>query len=117
MLQHHQISLPHENAGSLSLYQWQNEVSERPVLHWAHANGFNGRTYDPLLSPLAAQFDVYAWDARGHGLSTFAAEPKKMTGWDIYGRDLIALVEHLAEIGRAHVRTPVTSLSRMPSSA
>ena len=77
MLQHHQISLPHENAGSLSLYQWQNEVSERPVLHWAHANGFNGRTYDPLLSPLAAQFDVYAWDARGHGLSTFAAEPKK----------------------------------------
>ena len=58
MLQHHQISLPHENAGSLSLYQWQNEVSERPVLHWAHANGFNGRTYDPLLSPLAAQFDV-----------------------------------------------------------
>jgi pimeloyl-ACP methyl ester carboxylesterase len=97
MLQHHQISLPHENAGSLSLYQWENEVSERPVLHWAHANGFNGRTYDPLLSPLAAQFDVYAWDARGHGLSTFAAEPKKMTGWDIYGRDLIALVEHLAE--------------------
>ena len=97
MLQHSQISLPHDDAGSVSLYQWQNEVSDRPVLHWAHANGFNGRTYDPLLSPLAAQFDVYAWDARGHGLTTLTAEPKKMTGWDIYGRDLIALVEQLAD--------------------
>lgn len=97
MFQHSQIALPHDHSGTVSLYQWHNEVADRPVLHWAHANGFNGRTYDPLLSPLAAQFDVYAWDARGHGLSTLTAEPKKMTGWDIYGRDLIALVEQLAE--------------------
>ena len=39
----------------------------RPVLHWAHANGFNGQTYAPLLAPLAERFDIYAWDARGHG--------------------------------------------------
>ena len=97
MLHQSQISLPHDGSGALSLYQWQNQVSDRPVLHWAHANGFNGRTYDPLLAPLAAQCDVYAWDARGHGLTTLAAEPSKMSGWDIYGRDLIALLERLAE--------------------
>lgn len=105
MLQHSQLSLPHDGTGSVSLYHWQDmgqeagqeKASDRPVLHWAHANGFNGRTYEPLLTPLADMFDIYAWDARGHGLTTLEAEPEKMTGWDIYGRDLIALLEQLAE--------------------
>jgi pimeloyl-ACP methyl ester carboxylesterase len=96
MLQHSFVSLPHDKAGDVSLYQWQNQLSERPVLHWAHANGFNGRTYDPLLAPLAAHFDIYAWDARGHGQTTLTAEPPQMTGWDIYGRDLIGVIEQLA---------------------
>ena len=58
------FALPHDNSGHLALYHWQNKVSDRPVLHWAHANGFNGHTYRPLLTPLADKFDIYAWDAR-----------------------------------------------------
>ena len=97
MLHQSTFTLPHDNSGTLALYQWQETVSERPVLHWAHANGFNGRTYEPLLTPLAEQFDIYAWDARGHGHTDLCAQSENMTGWDIYGRDLIALIEHLAD--------------------
>ena len=91
------FTLPHDNSGHMALYHWQDAPSDRPVLHWAHVNGFNGRTYEPLLTPLAAKFDIYAWDARGHGRTNVSAAPAKMTGWDIYGRDLIALIEHLAD--------------------
>ncbi len=77
----------------LSFCHWSAE--KRPVLLWAHANGFNGETYAPLLAPLQGQFDIYAWDARGHGHSTLPAEPAQMTGWHIYRDDMIALVEHL----------------------
>lgn len=97
MIQHSALSLPHDASGQVSLYHWQDTPSERPVLHWAHANGFNGRTYEPLLTPLADKFDLYAWDARGHGRTKLRAEPREMTGWDIYGRDLIGLAEHLAD--------------------
>ena len=56
-----------------------------------------GALMSRFLTPLAARFDIYAWDARGHGRTSVSAKPAKMTGWDIYGRDLIALIEHLAE--------------------
>ncbi len=96
-MNHSELTLPHDKSGTLSLYSWADAPRERPVLHWAHANGFNGHTYAPLLTPLAAQFDIYAWDARGHGRTNWTAEPEKMSGWDIYARDLIALLEHLHE--------------------
>jgi pimeloyl-ACP methyl ester carboxylesterase len=66
-------------------------------LHWAHANGFNAQTYGPLLAPLAGDFDVYAADARGHGLSTLAADPAQYPGWTQYRNDLISVVEHLCD--------------------
>ena len=72
-------------------------AAKKPVLHWAHANGFNGETYTPLLQPLADRFEVYAADARGHGFSTLPADPSAMTGWDIYRDDLIPFIEHLAD--------------------
>ena len=85
--------------GELSVCQWRQaaEGEKKPVLHWAHANGFNGQTYAPLLEPLQNKFDVYAWDARGHGRTKLPAEPKTMTGWNIYADDLEHLISHLAE--------------------
>jgi pimeloyl-ACP methyl ester carboxylesterase len=85
--------------GELSVCQWRQaaEGKKKPVLHWAHANGFNGQTYAPLLEPLQNKFDVYAWDARGHGRTKLPAEPKTMTGWNIYADDLEHLISHLAE--------------------
>ncbi len=41
-----------------------------PALIWAHANGFNAGCYLPLLRRLSAHFQVFAYDARGHGASS-----------------------------------------------
>ena len=89
--------------GDISICHWSADrpthqsVSGKPVLHWAHANGFNAQTYGPLLAPLAGDFDVYAADARGHGLSTLAADPAQYPGWTRYRNDLISVVEHLCD--------------------
>jgi pimeloyl-ACP methyl ester carboxylesterase len=91
--------------GLMSVCHWPGADSgaKKPVLHWAHANGFNGETYTPLLQPLADHFEVYASDARGHGFSTLPAEPSAMTGWDIYRDDLIPYIEHLADKAGAKI--------------
>ena len=34
--------------GDISICHWS--AHGKPVLHWAHANGFNAQTYDPLLA-------------------------------------------------------------------
>ena len=88
--------------GALSVCRWcdmPDAVSDRPILHWAHANGFNAQTYDPLLAPLEDKFDIYACDARGHGHSTLSADPQAMSSWYIYRDDLETLVAHLAAQG------------------
>ncbi len=81
--------------GEISLCHWS--AKGKPVLHWAHANGFNAQTYGPLLAPLAGDFDVYAADARGHGFSTLAADPASYPGWAQYRNDLIGVLEHLCD--------------------
>ena len=87
----HQSTHPSKHQSELQ------STSGKPVLHWAHANGFNAQTYGPLLAPLAEDFDVYAADARGHGLSTLAADPVQYPGWTQYRDDLISVVEHLCD--------------------
>ena len=85
----------HRDDGDISVCHWA--APGKPVLHWAHANGFNAQTYDPLLAPLAGDFDVYAADARGHGFSTLTADPAHYPGWDRYRDDLIFVLEHLCD--------------------
>ena len=84
--------------GDISVCHWGDGLGgEKQVLHWAHANGFNGPTYDPLLAPLAERYDIHAWDARGHGMSTLPADPKHMKSWYIYRDDLEQLIVHMAD--------------------
>ncbi len=67
-----------------------------PALHFAHANGFCGRTYRKLLAPLAGTVELFAWDARGHGRTTAPADPAMLSGdWCVHRDDLAAFVEHL----------------------
>jgi len=40
-----------------------------PALIFAHANGFNAGCYRPFLARLSKHFQVFAYDARGHGRS------------------------------------------------
>ncbi len=71
---------------------------DRPVdLVFSHANGFNARTYRSLLSPLTAEFRIFAIDLRGHGATTLPADPEAHGGWNMFRDDLLAFVDAIAE--------------------
>ena len=84
----------------LSVCFWKGPA-DAPILHWAHANGFNGLTYDKLLSKLVGKFNVYAWDTPGYGMSEkgpFYDEVNPILG---YSYDLEALIN---ELNKKHYR-------------
>lgn len=76
----------------ITVWRWPQHRS-RPTLHWAHATGFHGRTYAPMLDVLAEHCNVMAWDMRGHGASARAGVLDGFRGWPTYYDDLCALVE------------------------
>lgn len=76
----------------IAIWRWPSKPG-RPTLHWAHATGFHGRAYGPLLDALAAQCNVLAWDMRGHGASAAAGDLARFRGWPTYYDDLCAWVE------------------------
>tara|TARA_B100001939_G_scaffold339027_1_gene345301 strand:+ start:1149 stop:2033 length:885 start_codon:yes stop_codon:yes gene_type:complete len=78
------------------LWRWP-QSDGRPTLHWAHATGFHGRLYRPLLDELAGDCNVLAWDMRGHGASAEAADIATFRGWETYYQDLTAWLERLDE--------------------
>ncbi len=85
--------------GAVSFLEWK-QGRHQPALHFAHANGFNGMTYNRLLSPLAGRFHIRAWDARGHGATRLLANPADHRRWTIFRDDLIRFVENfVAEAG------------------
>ncbi len=66
-----------------------------PVMHWAHANGFNGPTYHFLLESLSKHCTVYAWDARKHGGTQGVSKPVKEKIFQTYSNDLQSVIETL----------------------
>lgn len=65
----------------------------RPVdLVFAHANGFNARTYRTLLQPLSSALRIWAPDLRGHGRTRLPAAPQGRRSWRDHRDDLIALL-------------------------
>ncbi|MEX2250287.1 MAG: alpha/beta hydrolase [Parvibaculum sp.] len=78
--------------GAISFLEWDDGAG-KPPLHFAHANGFSGGTYRRLLAPLAGEFHIRAWDARGHGSTTLPADPARHRNWYVYRDDLIAMAE------------------------
>jgi pimeloyl-ACP methyl ester carboxylesterase len=75
--------------GSVSQLVWD---ADAPVLHFAHANGFNAQTYRGLLEPLVGPLRIAASDARGHGFTTLPATPGLAQGWTIFRDDLDSIV-------------------------
>lgn len=67
----------------------------RATVHFLHATGFNAQTYRRLFEALDAALDVYAMDARGHGLTTARARPRRLRSWAPFRRDLEAFIETL----------------------
>ena len=84
---------------SFSVLAWEHADADAPVVHFSHANGFNGYAYRRLLSPLAPHMRIYAWDARGHGFTTAQADPAMLQSWHRYRDDLEALVEAIGVPG------------------
>jgi len=82
--------------GAVSCLSWKGDG---PVLHFAHANGFNAETYRTLLSPLTDRLRVFASDARGHGGTTLSTAPGMQQGWTIFRDDLIAVLDRIAPDG------------------
>jgi len=93
----HCATLPTHDHARLHVHHWTSNEQHKPKLHWAHANGFNAKTYTPLLSELTNQFDVMAWDMRGHGESRSAGNPKTFRGWTTYYNDLVTLLDQANE--------------------
>ncbi|MBV9992035.1 MAG: alpha/beta hydrolase [Alphaproteobacteria bacterium] len=87
--------------GEVSQLVWDGDGrdGQRPLLHFAHANGFNAGTYRGLLAPLAESFRVVASDARGHGFTRLPTTPGLATGWTVFRDDLIAVLERIAPQG------------------
>jgi pimeloyl-ACP methyl ester carboxylesterase len=75
-----------------------------PELLFFHATGFNAQTYAPLLARLPAGTRAQAWDLRGHGANPLPADPAAMISWDIYARDILAVLD-------AHPDWPPLTLS------
>src|SRR5699024_8586001 len=65
----------------------------RLALHFAHANGFHGPTYAPLLEAIDPSIEVHAMDLRGYGASTADADPKALRSWKTYADDLCDYLE------------------------
>lgn len=80
------------DGAAIQMMRWSGP-SEKPKLHWAHATGFNAKTYTPLLRELLPHFDVQTWDMRGHGESRSAGNPKTFKGWNTYYKDLVAVLD------------------------
>ncbi len=85
------IALPD---GQMSALDFGNPARAVDVV-FVHANGFNAMTYRAALQPLAAGLRILAVDQRGHGESRLPADPDTHRDWNVYGRDLCALLEAL----------------------
>ena len=88
------------NRGDLSVCFWKGP-NDAPILHWAHANGFNGRTYDRLLSKLTDNFNIYAWDMPGYGMTEKGQFYDKVNPVLGNSYDLEALI---SELNKKHKR-------------
>ncbi len=76
------------NGVELAVYTWPGEG---PPIIFAHANGFHGRCWAPVIAQLAGRHRI-AYDQRGHGQSARPAPPYR---WPDLGADLAALARAL----------------------
>ena len=86
-----------ERFGDFSVLRREPSAAATVSVHFAHATGFNAETYARLLDDLDASLAVYLMDARGHGLSTATADPRKLHNWRPYREDLEAFIETLPQ--------------------
>jgi pimeloyl-ACP methyl ester carboxylesterase len=67
------------------------DLEADPTILFVHANGFNARTYLPLLQPLASTYDVMSLDMRGHGRTDLPTQ-ERGRNWYVFREDLIKVL-------------------------
>lgn len=82
-------------SGTLQLGRWHTPMTGKPVIHFVHGNGFNGRVYSPLLACLMEDFDLVMTDAQGHGESH---KGDRFLGWDANAKLLAASVKEFCSL-------------------
>ncbi len=83
--------------GTLAGLRWKND--QAPPLLFCHATGFCASAYKQMLSRLAANFDVYALDMRGHGRTTLPADARSLRSWRLYAADIARFLDLKSESG------------------
>jgi pimeloyl-ACP methyl ester carboxylesterase len=73
------IPWSHPAREGFTLRGWHTPPSGKPLLHFLHGNGFCGRVYEPLLTCLSADFDLWISDVQGHGDSDHGG---RFVGWN-----------------------------------
>jgi pimeloyl-ACP methyl ester carboxylesterase len=86
-----------ERFGEFSVLHRPAQGGDGLTVHFAHATGFNAETYRALFQSLDPSLDVFAMDARGHGMSLASADPRKLRSWAPYREDLERFVETLPQ--------------------
>lgn len=79
---------------------WHSPASGKPLLHFIHGNGFCSLAYEPMLKPLAEHFDLWLFDAQGHGDSDHGG---RFVGWN---RNADIAMEALDKQGTAFKTVP-----------
>lgn len=75
-------------------------ATDAPLLLLAHANGFHGRVFEPLVAEgLARSYRCVALDFRGHGDSK--VPPDLRYDWEGFGDDVTSVLDDLAPAGLA----------------
>jgi pimeloyl-ACP methyl ester carboxylesterase len=95
----HLIRWTHDTPFGFTLRGWHSAPSGKPVLHFIHGNSFCGRVYEPMLSRLGADFDLWLSDVQGHGDSDAG---DRFLGWNRSAELAIAAFKaHLPLFGDA----------------
>jgi pimeloyl-ACP methyl ester carboxylesterase len=89
---------------TLRLYRLRAGRHDAPALLWGHCGSAAAGSYLPLLADLARDFDVFAFDARGHGGSdaplpgAVAAHETPLYHPDRFARDVATMARRVASL-------------------
>ncbi|MFM7142411.1 MAG: alpha/beta fold hydrolase [Alphaproteobacteria bacterium] len=82
------------NGVSLAVTDHAPGRRDLPVLVLAHATGFCGGVWEPIVPALSERFRVVTYDQRGHGDSD---KPDTVYDWSAFAADLAGLIDFLGE--------------------
>jgi pimeloyl-ACP methyl ester carboxylesterase len=80
------------SAGPLACTRWATPDSSRPTALLVHGTGFCASVWNGVARDLADDFDVVAFDRRGHGAST---KPADVYDFDDFADDICELADAL----------------------